>query len=189
MAVVGTLCDKWDAKRPREENMDSETLVCLCRLAPDLMEDMRQRAAVMERISALQPVGRRALSQRLRLPEREIRAICDRLKDDGFLAVAASGMTLSEKGASALPGARELVHSLSGLAALEHTLTRTLNVGRVCVVPGDADKTPEVLFEAGRVAARHLTALLRDGMTLTVSGGTSVAAVAQAMPRGVHKLN
>ena len=169
--------------------MDTETLACLCRLAPDLMEDMRQRAAVMERISALQPVGRRALSQRLRLPEREIRAICDRLKDDGFLAVAASGMTLSEKGTAALAGARELVHSLSGLATLEHTLTRTLNVGRVCVVPGNADETPGVLFEAGRVAARHLIALLRDGMTLTVSGGTSVAAVAQAMPRGVHKLN
>ncbi len=169
--------------------METETLDCLSRLAPDLMEDMRQRAAVLERISALQPVGRRALSQRLRLPEREIRAICDRLKDDGFLAVAASGMTLSEKGTAALPGARELVHALSGLSTLENALTRALNVGRVCIVPGNADLDPEVLHEAGRLAARHLTALLRDGMTLTVSGGTSVAAVAQAMPRGTHRLN
>ena len=33
--------------------MDTETLACLNRLAPDLMADLRQRAAVMERISAL----------------------------------------------------------------------------------------------------------------------------------------
>ena len=169
--------------------MESETLACLCRLAPDLMEDIRQRAAVMERIAALQPVGRRALSQRLRLPEREIRAICDRLKDDGFLSVTASSMTLSEKGVSALPDARELVHALSGLRALEHTLTRALNVGRVLIVPGNADENPEVLDEAGRLAARHMTGLLRGGMTLTVSGGTSVAAVARAMPHSAHPMN
>ena len=48
--------------------MDNETLSCLYHLAPDLMESLRLRATVLERISALQPVGRRALSQRLKVP-------------------------------------------------------------------------------------------------------------------------
>ena len=167
----------------------ADTLSCLCRLAPDLMEDARQRAVVLERIAALQPVGRRALSQRLRIPEREIRTITDRLRDDGFLSVGASGMALSDKGQAILPGVRDLTHALSRLAALEQSLARALGAGRVCIVPGDADQDPEVLAEAGRTAARHLIGLLSDGMTLTVSGGTSVAAIAAAMPRGAHRLD
>ena len=171
------------------ESVNGDSLSCLCRLAPDLMEDARQRAIVLERIAALQPVGRRALSQRLRIPEREIRTITDHLRDDGFLAVGASGMMLSEKGNGILSGIRDLTHALSGLATLEQTLSRALGVGRVCIVPGNADEDPEALTEAGRTAARHLIGLLSGGMTLTVSGGTSVAAVAAAMPRGIHRVD
>ena len=169
--------------------MDNETLSCLYHLAPDLMESLRLRATVLERISALQPVGRRALSQRLKVPEREVRSICDALKDDGYLAIGQSGMSVSEKGVAFLPALRELTQAMNGITSLERSLSRALNVGRVCIVAGDADSDPDVLREAGRAAARHLIALLRNGMTLTVSGGTSVAAVAGAMPRGIHPLD
>ena len=43
------------------------------KLAPDLTEEMTRRALILERISVLQPVGRRQLAARLNLPEREIR--------------------------------------------------------------------------------------------------------------------
>ena len=169
--------------------MDNETLSCLYHLARDLMESLRLRATVLERISALQPVGRRALSQRLKVPEREVRSICDALKDDGYLAIGQSGMSVSEKGVAFLPALRELTQAMNGITSLERSLSRALNVGRVCIVAGDADSDPDVLREAGRAAARHLIALLKNGMTLTVSGGTSVAAVAGAMPHGIHPLD
>ena len=161
--------------------MHEETLALLEQLAPDLMNRLMLRAMVLERISALQPVGRRALSQRLHMPEREIRSVCDSLKDDGLISVAASGMATTEKAEAVLPGALSMVSRRTGLGHLEQQLSRFLDVGRVCIVPGDADTDDEVLREAGRCAAGRLKQLLTDGMILTVSGGTTVACVARAM--------
>lgn len=171
-----------------EESMHEDTLALLEQLAPDLMNRLTLRAIVLERISALQPVGRRALSQRLHMPEREIRSVCDSLKDDGLIAVAASGMTVTEKADAVLPGARSLAGRNTGLGHLEQQLSRLLNVGRVCVVPGDADSDESVLCEVGRCAAARLTLLLTDGMIFTVAGGSTVAAVAAAM-RAASPLN
>lgn len=49
--------------------MDEATLKLLAKLAPELMDEIVSRAMVLERISVLQPVGRRALAQRMRMPE------------------------------------------------------------------------------------------------------------------------
>lgn len=164
--------------------MNKETLSLLTQLAPDLMEKLMLRAMVLERISALQPVGRRALAQRLHMPEREIRSVCDALKEDGLISVAASGMTIADKAIALLPGARDMVVRKSALGQLEQHLTRALNVSRLCIVPGNADAHPETLTEVGRAAAERLLRLLANGMILTVSGGTTVAAVAHAMHAG-----
>ena len=43
--------------------------------APDLAQEIELRALVLERIGALQPVGRRQLAARLNLPEREVRTV------------------------------------------------------------------------------------------------------------------
>lgn len=161
--------------------MHEDTLALLEQLAPDLMNRLILRAMVLERISALQPIGRRALSQRLRMPEREIRSVCDSLKDDGLISVAASGMTVTSKGEVVLPSALVLSQRRAGLGRLEQQLARLLNVGRVCIVPGDADVNDESLRELGRCAASRLKFLLNDGMIFTVAGGTTVAAVAHAM--------
>ena len=40
-------------------------LAMMRKIAPDLTEEMVRRAMILERISALQPVGRRQLAQRL----------------------------------------------------------------------------------------------------------------------------
>ena len=166
--------------------MDKSTLTLLSHLAPDLMDKMMLRAMVLERISALQPVGRRALALRLHLSEREIRSVCDALKEDGLISVGASGMTVTNRACALLPGAREMTSSRSALGQLEQHLARSLKVGRVCIVPGNADLAPETLAEVGRAAAEQLLRMLTDGMILTVSGGSTVAAVAQAMPTGSH---
>ena len=161
--------------------MNKDTLSLLQQLAPDLMEKLMLRAMVLERISALQPVGRRALAQRLHMPEREIRSVCDALKEDGLISVAASGMAVTDKAVSILPGARDMVSRRSALSQLEQHLTRALNVSRLCIVPGNADLNSDSLTEVGKAAAERLLRLLTDDMILTVSGGTTVAAVARAM--------
>lgn len=164
--------------------MNKDTLFLLQQLAPDLMDKMMLRALVLERISALQPVGRRALAQRLHLPEREIRSVCDALKEDELISVAASGMAVTDKALHILPGARDMVRRKSALSQLEQHLARALNVRRLCIVPGDADQNPSSVAEVGKAAAERILRLLTDGMILTVSGGSTVAAVARAMHSG-----
>lgn len=167
--------------------INHETLSLLEQLAPDLMKKLTLRAMILERISALQPVGRRALANRLHMPEREIRSICDALKEDGLICVTASGMITTERADGLLPLSRSMTGQRSALGQLEQHLSRMLNIARVCIVPGNADEEnaaarSSVLVTLGRTAADQLLRLLTPGMTLTVSGGAQIAAVAAALP-------
>ena len=54
--------------------MDPGFITLMRKLAPDLIDEITRRALILERIAALQPVGRRQLAARLNLPEREVRA-------------------------------------------------------------------------------------------------------------------
>ena len=164
--------------------MDETTLTLIQKLAPDLMEALASRAMVLERISILGPVGRRALAQRMGMPEREARMLTDTLRADGLIDVSPAGMFLTKRAYEILDFVRELVRSRTGLASLEVQLMRLLNVGRVRIVPGDADQNPDVLDEVGRVAGERLRKTLSSGMILAVNGGTSVHAVATHIPRG-----
>ena len=102
--------------------MDDTALGLMNLLAPDLMEALVSRALVLERISILQPVGRRALAQRMGIPEREARMLTDLLREDGLISVSPAGMTLSERSYEILDSVRELVRSRTGLASLEAQL-------------------------------------------------------------------
>ena len=57
------------------KDMDTSILNTLSLIAPDLMEEMELRTLILERVAALEPIGRRALAARLHLAEREVRAV------------------------------------------------------------------------------------------------------------------
>ena len=65
--------------------MDPGFITLMRKLAPDLIDEITRRALILERIAALQPVGRRQLAARLNLPEREIRNTAAILKDLGYI--------------------------------------------------------------------------------------------------------
>ena len=150
-------------------------------LAPDLLEEMALRALVLERVGAMAPVGRRQLAAKLALTEREIRSAANTLKEGGFISFDASGMTLTARGADVLPAVREFTRALHGLTEMEAQLAQALQVGRVCIVSGDADADASVQTEVGRAAAQRVKGLLHNGSTMAVTGGSTIAAVARAM--------
>ena len=76
--------------------MDTSILGTLFDIAPDLMEEIELRTLVLERVAALGPIGRRALAQRLCLPEREVRSAADALRASGCINQSAAGMELTE---------------------------------------------------------------------------------------------
>lgn len=162
--------------------MQDETFALMQRLAPDLAQEIERRALVLERIGALQPVGRRQLAQRLNLPEREVRTVAMLLKEHGLVSLDAAGMSLTPEASEILPAARLFSRDLRGLTKLETQLTELLDVDKVCVVAGDADQDDHVLHEVGRSAASRLRSFLQSGSTLAVTGGETIHEVAFAIP-------
>ena len=159
--------------------MDADLIQMMRRLAPDLTEEMTRRALILERISALQPVGRRQLAARLNLPEREIRNAAALLRELGYVSLDPSGMNLTPRAGEVLEAAREFSRAMSGLTEMEQRLSQALGIDRVMIAPGNADEDGQVQNDVGRVCAGRLRMLLQSGNTLAVTGGRSIAAVAR----------
>ncbi|HHV63095.1 MAG TPA: hypothetical protein GXX51_10720 [Firmicutes bacterium] len=160
-----------------------ENLIALQqKIAPEFGEVIERRYAILRHVYFSQPVGRRVLASRLRAPERMIRNEIDFLKDRGLLAVDVTGVKVTREGEDILWKLGDYVRLLRGFAHLEGELARALGLARVIVVPGDADEDPTVKKEVGRAAARLLRDIVRDGDIIAVGGGTTMAAVAEAVP-------
>ena len=161
--------------------MENGFIALMRKLAPDLTDEMTRRAMILERISVMQPVGRRQLAARLNLPEREIRNTAVLLKELGYLELDASGMSLSAKAEEILESARDFSKAMNGLTESERKLSRLLGAERVLIAPGDCDADPQVLNDVGRICAGGLRNVLASGNTLAVTGGRTVAAVARSI--------
>lgn len=164
--------------------MQDDYFALMQRLAPDLAQQIERRALVLERIGALQPVGRRLLASRLNLPEREVRTVAALLKEHGLVSLDAAGMTVTPIADEILPVARRFSRELRGLTKLETALGNALGVPKVFIASGDYDRDPEVLHEVGRIAGMRLRPLLQSGSTLAVTGGETIHEVAFAIPHG-----
>jgi len=164
--------------------MQDDYFVLMQKLAPDLAQEIERRALVLERIGALQPVGRRLLANRLNLPEREVRTVASLLKEHGLVSLDAAGMSLTEEANAILPMASRLSRELKGLTGLETALSQRYDGVKVCVAAGNADSDDHVLHEVGRNAASRLRSFLQTGSTLAVTGGSTIHQVAFAIPQG-----
>ena len=159
--------------------MDPGFITLMRKLAPDLIDEITRRALILERIAALQPVGRRQLAAKLNLPEREIRNTAAILKDLGYIDYDASGMSLSGKAEEVLETSRAFSKAMSGLTEMETKLCELLPADRVLIAPGNADEDEQVLSDVGRICAQKLRSILQNGNTLAVTGGRTIAAVAR----------
>ena len=161
--------------------MDPGFITLMRKLAPDLTDEITRRALILERIAALQPVGRRQLAARLNLPEREIRNTAAILKDLGYIDLDASGMSLSGKAEEVLETSRAFSKAMSGLTEMETKLCELLPADRVLIAPGNADEDEQVLSDVGRICAQKLRNILQNGNTLAVTGGRTIAAAARSL--------
>ena len=164
--------------------MAADLLTLMRKLAPDLTEEMTRRALILDRISVMQPVGRRQLAQCLRVPEREVRNIAALLKDLGYVELNASGMMLTDKADSVLESARDFAKAMNGLTEMERQLSSALPVDGVLIAAGDADEESAVLSDVGRMCAVRLRGMLQNGNTLAITGGRTVASVVRSYQSG-----
>jgi central glycolytic genes regulator len=150
------------------------------RIAPELSAAIERRHSILRNIHFSQPIGRRAMAVRLKTQERVIRREIDFLRDAGMVEITGAGMHLTPSGEEVLRELREYIRSLRGLSNLERVAAETLNLRRVVAVPGDSDEDESVKKELAKVAAKYIKKCLRDNYTLVVTGGTTMAEVANA---------
>lgn len=151
------------------------------RLLPDLMEIMQKRYQILQSISFMQPVGRRSLAASLHLTERVLRSEVEFLKEQHLVNIHSSGMSLTQDGMDTLEKLDPLMREISGVDTLESQLQQKLQVKEIIVVPGNCDTSPWVKTELGKAAAKCIKKLLVGENIIAVTGGTTMASVAEML--------
>lgn len=158
------------------------SLVALQQLVPELEDLLERRYSLLKLIQNQAPVGRRFIAAQLGGTERVIRGELDLLREQGLISASSSGVSLSPKGEQVLSTLQVMVREFHDLEYLEHKLAAALGVKKMIIVPGDVDQDPSGIRELAAATARYLREALRDGDVLAVSGGTTLASVAECFP-------
>ncbi|MEN6413892.1 MAG: sugar-binding domain-containing protein [Veillonellales bacterium] len=151
------------------------------KIAPELIAVVEERYDILRHVQHDGPIGRRALSQSLGIGERVVRAQVDFLKTAGLVDFSPLGMTVTQDGQTILADLAEYIRLLRGLTLLETELAERLGLKQVIVVPGDSDLDSAVKRELGRTAANVLAQHLTENMTVAVSGGSTMAGMAESI--------
>ncbi|MGG3691388.1 sugar-binding transcriptional regulator [Heyndrickxia ginsengihumi] len=151
------------------------------KLLPDLLIIMQRRYQILRSISFMEPVGRRTLSQAMGLSERVLRSEVEFLKSQKLVDIKSSGMSITKTGSKLLQELEIMMREISGINEIEVQLKKKLNLEDVIIVPGNSDEEPWVKNELGRACALRMKACLTGNNIIAVTGGTTMAAVADAL--------
>jgi central glycolytic genes regulator len=159
------------------------------KIVPEVIPMLLSRYQILRSIRFLQPVGRRALADKLQLQERKIRNEVDILKEQELISYSPAGMLVTPSGDLLLWELEEYIREIQGLSILEAKIAVLYRVKRVIIVPGDSDRDQSVKKDLARITAQYLLQNLKDGSILAVTGGTTIAEVASALVTPVLKRN
>lgn len=150
-------------------------------LLPDLMDILKRRYTILHQIMLSGMVGRRTLAASLSMTERVLRAETDLLKAQGLIEIETLGMRISSSGQNLLDRLEPVMNDLFGLADLEEKIREAYGLRKVVVVPGDSESSSDVKRELGRAGARTLLSFVNSGDIIAVTGGSTLAEVAEQM--------
>ncbi|CDQ22655.1 Central glycolytic genes regulator [Halobacillus karajensis] len=151
------------------------------KLFPDVLEVIQRRYQLLYYIQIMQPVGRRALAENVKLAERTVRSEVDFLNEQGAVEITSRGMHLSYEGQNILEQLAEFIKEVSGIGVLEQQLKDKLNLDYAIVVPGDSDELNWVKQEMGKACVQYLKKHMVPDQAIAITGGTTMASVAQVM--------
>jgi len=152
-------------------------------LGPELTGKLRTRYRVLQRIYLQQPIGRRTLAHELGTTERILRSDVELFKEQGLIDVGPLGMSLTESGENLVGDLGGVMRELDGRHEMELHMAGLLGIGRVVIVTGDSEHEEAAQREMGHAAAEVLRGYLRPTCTVAVTGGTTMATMADIMPR------
>lgn len=144
------------------------------KLIPQVIELMEKRYSILRQISLSEPIGRRTLSNLLEMSERVVRSETEVLKEQGLINVAVSGMTITEEGSNLLEELKDIMNSVMGLSILQSKIKDKLGIKKVIVVPGNFEKNETVLKDVAKHGADYFLSILKDGNTVSITGGSTM---------------
>lgn len=150
-------------------------------LVPDLLDVMMKRYMILHQVMLSDTIGRRTLANALDMTERVLRAETEFLKEQGLLEIHTAGMRISELGRQLLEQLEPMYQSMFGLAELEEKLCKAFGLKQVVIVPGDSEASVRAKRELGRAAGHVLRASLKPNDVVAVTGGTTIAQVANQL--------
>lgn len=181
---MGLILFKWDEICPVEERRakDMATLSeAQLKIMPEMSEVLHTRYRFLQMIEMLGPIGRRGLAEQLSVAEREARRETDLLREQGLIIASRSGMRISELGLEVLEVLKPLFYEWSGISTLEKQLTRTLGIQNVIIVDGNIDEVPSIKYLLGLEAAKQLEIVASISKNVAVTGGSTLAAIADSL--------
>lgn len=150
-------------------------------LYPDLLEVMQKRYAILYAISLFQPIGRRGIVDQTKMQERFVRNELTFLQHQRFIQSTTKGMAITDEGRQMVHDLRDFIKELTGLTELETIMQDRTGISNVIVVRGNSDENLQVKQELGRATVLYLKEVIKEHVTIAVTGGTTMAAVADAM--------
>lgn len=151
------------------------------KIAPEMTALLEERYHILKHIRYCQPIGRRLLASQLALSESSVRSGIKVLKDSGLVELSGLGVAATQAGMETVAELSVYVDALHGLEKLEAYLSEKLGVRVVKIVAGDSREDPGVFGELGRVTSQLLSELVQEKSIVAVSGGSTMAAVAEAI--------
>jgi len=159
-----------------------DTFSVFRKVVPEVTEILERRYLLLRAIRSLGPVGRRSLTSKLELSERTVRSDLELLRAQGLIMCGSAGVWLSQEGEKVLAHLDDMARRLYDVAGLERAMTAAFRLKRVLIVPGDSDEDPTVKRDLAQAAANYLRSIVEDGDILAVTGGTTLAQVAESFP-------
>ena len=158
-----------------------EFLKSLKAIAPEAIDILERRYMILKTIAFRQPVGRRSLAIELELSERVTRSELDTLKGLRLLNSDNMGMYVTDLGLELLEDLDDAYSTIKGIPELTARVVKTTGIKKVLIVPGDSSASSLVLSEMGRSAARMLLQSLGSKDVIGVTGGSTMAVVADVI--------
>lgn len=155
---------------------------------PDLIFQMEKRYTILNLIDLLGPIGRRAIIETSKLPERAVRNEITFLQNHSFITVSTKGMEITEQGKQVVSAFAPYMNQIAGISSLEKQLSNILGINQVIIVKGNSEDDRYVKQELGRTVVSYLKNNIDSDVTIAVTGGTTMSSVASFMePFGKHR--
>ncbi|MGM0420193.1 MAG: sugar-binding transcriptional regulator [Bacillota bacterium] len=151
------------------------------KIVPEVIELAEVRYSLLKKIYHEEPIGRRSLAESLDFSIRQVRNELDFLLEQGLINISRAGVALTPEGKQFISELELYFSEIKDFARLERKVSEIIDVNEVIIAPCNLEHS-NLIKEIGRIAANYLRRLIKPGDIIAITGGYTMAQVAEMMP-------